>query len=411
MSVMSAVLFFSGLLLVSYIVEPLANKSRLPFSVFLILIGYIASEIAVGVFSFDTGVRWDNFQFLILSLLLPVLIFQAALNLELKFLLRDTVVLFFLAFPFMLLTVLIIATILFYGIAYPEFFNWHSAIIAGALLSATDPAAVIKVLRKAGVSTRLITLLESESLLNDATAVVLFMIFISLDKQIIDMSVWESTGLTFTLVFAGGLLSGLCGALLLLALYRLTNKVYLQIAFTLITVYASYLLATRILSSSGVIAVLTLGLLLKYLHLRTFKVRLPEKQENFWLVLGNLMDKLIYILAGVSITAAMFYEQYLAMILGVIAVLSARSIVIFLALPLLGKLPKIGDFKSSELAILNWGGSRGTVTLALALSLPLTLDTWYTLQSIAYGVVLFTVFIQATTMPLMLHKTTNSPAK
>jgi CPA1 family monovalent cation:H+ antiporter len=89
----------------------------------------------------------------------------------------------------------------------------------------------------------------------------------------------------------------------------------------------------------------------------------------------------------------------LAMLIGIGSVLGARFISLFFAFPVINRLPLVMPVRLTEQFLLAWGGVRGTVTLALALSLPLSLDYWYTIQSIAYGVVLFTLFVQTTTMP------------
>jgi len=115
-------------------------------------------------------------------------------------------------------------------------------------------------------------------------------------------------------------------------------------------------------------------------------------------------EALIFILAGVTITLSMFIDQWLAILIGIAAVIFARVIVIFGIFPAMNILPGIEPVPVKHQIVLAWGGVRGTVTLALALSLPLILDYWYTIQSIAYGVVLFTLFFQATTMNYLINK-------
>ena len=100
----------------------------------------------------------------------------------------------------------------------------------------------------------------------------------------------------------------------------------------------------------------------------------------------------------------MFTEQWLAIIIGIIAIVIARIIMVFGTFPILKILPGVDAVPLRQQVVLAWGGVRGTVTLALALSLPLALDYWYTIQSIAYGVVLFTLFVQATTMSPLIKK-------
>jgi CPA1 family monovalent cation:H+ antiporter len=100
----------------------------------------------------------------------------------------------------------------------------------------------------------------------------------------------------------------------------------------------------------------------------------------------------------------MFTEQWLAMLIGIIAVLISRIIVITGLLSPLCRMPGIQPIPVKHQLLLSWGGVRGTVTMALALSLPLSLDYWYTIQSIAYGVVVFTLFVQTTSMRLLIRK-------
>jgi len=191
----ASVLFFIGLLFLAVILEPLAKKLRIPFSIVLILLGFGASETVIHVFSIDTGIRWDNFQIIILKIFLPVIIFQAALRLDIRAIYKDILPLILLALPLMLLAVFITAVILFYGIGYPNVFPWHTAILAGALLSATDPSSVVSVLKLSRAPERLITLLESESLFNDATAVVLFMLLVSMTVDTSLADSWQLTAL------------------------------------------------------------------------------------------------------------------------------------------------------------------------------------------------------------------------
>ena len=99
----------------------------------------------------------------------------------------------------------------------------------------------------------------------------------------------------------------------------------------------------------------------------------------------------------------MFQDRWLAMIIAIAAVLIARPAAIFSSLAIVRPFQKT-PVSVAEQAVLTWGGLRGAVTLALALSLPVDLPYWYTIQSMAFGVVLFTLFVQAPTMPVLLRR-------
>jgi Na+:H+ antiporter len=164
--------------------------------------------------------------------------------------------------------------------------------------------------------------------------------------------------------------------------------------------YATFLIAEDLLHLSGVMAVLASGLMVGVFS-RKYKTEMTEK---FWDFLAYIAESMIFLLAGITITLSMFADRWLAIIIGIIAILVARIIMIFGTFPILKLLPGIDAVPLKQQAVLAWGGVRGTVTLALALSLPLTLEYWYTIQSIAYGVVLFTLFVQATTMGPLIRK-------
>ena len=397
-------LFLMALLLLAVILEPLARKLKIPFSIVLILLGFAGSEIITKQFGLDTGIRWDNFQFLILQVFLPVVIFQGALKLDVRLIFKDIIPLILLALPLMLIAVAVIACILYYGIGYPRMFPWQSAILAGALLSATDPSSVIEMLKRFKAPGRLATLLEGESLFNDAIAVVLFMLLVSMQFDTAALQSWQTVGISFANVFSGGILVGVLCSIVVYFLTRFIQGPFFYTLITIVAVYSSFIIAGDILGCSGVMAVLTLGLLLNEMPGSDKRAESVYFTETLWQFLSLMVDRLIYILAGLSITLSMFKEQWLAMILGIVAVLLARALIILLLLPLCCAILRVKRIPLPQLFILNWGRLRGTVTLALALSLPLSLDSWFTLQSIAYGVVLFTLFVQLTSMPILVKR-------
>jgi len=163
-----AILLLFSLLLLAIIVQPLARKIHLPFTAILVITGFIASELLV-MTGIDTGIRAENFHDLIFFVFLPVLVFEAAYNINTRLLWQNLLPILFLAIPLMLLSTVITATLVYFGIGHPTGFPWIAALLTGALLSATDPVAVVALLRQMGVSERLAILMEGESLFNDAT--------------------------------------------------------------------------------------------------------------------------------------------------------------------------------------------------------------------------------------------------
>ena len=137
-------LFLMMLLLVAAVVEPLAKKLPVPFSVVLVIIGFMGSELVVKTLGIDTGIRWDNFGTIIFYFVLPIVIFQAALEIDLELLWKNIVPIGLLALPLMLVSAVVIAACVYRGIDHAVGFPWMAALITGALLSAADPAAWLR---------------------------------------------------------------------------------------------------------------------------------------------------------------------------------------------------------------------------------------------------------------------------
>ena len=405
MLTVNAFLFFMVLLLIAALLEPFVEKIYIPFSIVLVLLGFISSEIVTKSFGVDTGIHWENFRPLIIHVILPILIFQAAMMTDIKSFRENILPIFMLALPLLLLSAGIIAAGVYFGINHPTGFPWIAALLTGAILSATDPSAILNLLRKLGAPKRLILILESEGLFNDTTSIVLFSIIltIALTGNGEDSS-WVTAITQFLYVFLGGIVTGVIIGAIAHMLIKIYESEYIHILVTIIGAYISFIIAQDFLKLSGVMAVLAAGLTIRILN-KKIQTRQSQKfVDDYWQFTASVAEKLIFLLAGVTITLSMFTNQWFAMLIGIAACLIARTLIIFGSFPVLNLVSKSGTIPFKQQLVLTWGGVRGTITLALALSLPLSLGYWYTIQSIAYGVVLFTLFIQATTMIPLVKK-------
>ena len=396
-------LLFIGLLLIAVVVEPVANRLRLPFSLLLVIVGYVFSEIVVSL-GFDTGLRWHHFHDLIFFVFLPVLIFESAYQIDVKVLLRNLVPILSLAIPLMLFSTGITAVFIYYGIAHPTGFPWIAALLTGALLSATDPVAVLDLFKQMGVPARLSTLVEGESLLNDATAIVLFSLLLILALQGGEAVTWSGAIWGFLKAFFGGMLVGGVTGLILLLLLRRTTAITTRCVESVVGAFGAFLLAEVLFHVSGVMAVLVAGLLLGWAQRRAAESQPHDFLLGLWSFNAYIANAMIFLFLGITVTITMFTERWLAMLLGILAVLVARAVVTFGVLPLICKLPGQQPIGVAYQTVIYWGGLRGAVAVALALSLPLELEYWWTIQSIAYGVVLFTLFVQAPTMSMLIRR-------
>ena len=198
------------------------------------------------------------------------------------------------------------------------------------------------------------------------------------------------------------LLTGIAIGFIAFSFAKLLDNQQSFVIISILSAYSSFILAADVLHFSGVIAVLACGLTLGAVSAGQFTE--TSFASQLWSLLAKIAECLIFLLAGITITLGMFVDQWLAILIGIAAVIFARIVIIFGTFPFLSLLPGVQPVLLNQQTILVWGGVRGTVTLALALSLPLTLDYWYTIQSIAYGVVIFTLFTQTMTLPMLLKK-------
>ncbi|MGI9294547.1 MAG: cation:proton antiporter [Pseudomonadales bacterium] len=402
MAVSHIVILFVALLGLAAVAEPLARLIRLPYSSTLVLVGFFAGQL-IEFSQLQTGLQAESFHELVFFVFIPVLIFEAAYQLDLRLLRENIGNILLLAIAGLLLTTAITAVGMYYGIAHASGFPWIAALLTGALLAATDPVAVVSQLRAVGAPPRLAMLLEGESLFNDATAIVLFTLLLTLASAGGAQVSAGASVLQFAYVFVGGIaLGGIIGALALPA-FRVMHGHSTHYILTLVVAYGAFIVAEHWLHVSGVMAVLMAGLIAARSSMNTNTAEDHQRVAENWETLGHIANALIFLLLGITITVAMFQERWLAMLIGIAAVFVARALSIFGVL-LLSNLLSKNAVPASYQTVMVWGGLRGAVTLALALSLPTELPYWWTIQSVAFGVVLFTLFLQAPTTPWLLRR-------
>lgn len=394
MSIAFVITSFSAMLLTALLVKPLSEKYALPFAAVLVLTGFVGSELLV-FFSIDTGLRHQSFQDIILYILLPVLIFESAFKMDATLMMRNLFLILMYAIPVVMLSIFVSAALIYYGIGHASGFPWIAALMTGAILSATDPVPIIASLRRFKVAKRLRVILEGESLFSDATAIVSFSIFVYIALHPMEDISTADIMVRYIVVFFGGMMVGLLVGLSFLTLSRLFEDHVQQGVVTLISAYVSYLLAEFYLNVSGVISVLVTGLIMGRVIHNDFQDYRGSFVDEFWTFNVRICEAVMYLLMGISVGIAMFTDRWLAMLIGIAAVLLARSVGIFATAPVLNRLPFVEPLEPGQHQLMFLGGLRGAVALALAFSLPTELDYWWTIQSIVFGVVIFSLFIQA----------------
>ena len=394
-------LMLIGLLLAALLLEPLARLLRLPFAALLVAAGFIGSELLVAQ-GIDTGVRADNFADLVVTLLLPLLVFQSAYRSDPGLLLRCLPSILVLAIPVLLLAVLLTATGVYLGIDHPGF-PWVAALLTGVLLSATEPVAINERLGRTPRGRQLLVVLDGESLLNDTLVIVLFSLFMALALDPAQTVDWNRSLAHFALLLGGGIAVGLATGGAAVLLLRLFHGATHESLITIVSAYGSLLLAQQVFAVSGIVATLCTGLVLGAAA-RRGRLRARVFVDSLWQLGSYVAQALLFVLMGVTVTVGMFIDRWIAILIAIAAMLVARAVGIGIGMVLLSPLPGTHPQGLLQGGILVWGGLRGAVTLALALALPVELEYWWTIQSIAFGVVIFTLFVQAPTLPLLLRR-------
>jgi len=389
------ILFLSCLTIVGL----LANRFlKLDLTLACTLVGFLTG-LSLTYLEFDTGIRANNLKDIIFFIILPVLIFEAAWHLKLHVFRHWVIPILVLAIVGVLISCVVTAALVYLGIGHTEGFPWIAALITGAILAATDPVAVIAQLNANNASEELTTLFEGESLFNDATGIVLFTIVLGFATQ-----TWhEGSSYVgyFALVFFGGLAVGLIVGLLAAMIAVQIGDSTASKFILIFTAFASFYIAEHIFHVSGILAV-TIAALTTHYTLRKADAELIEGVAPTWAWLGLFFNNLLFVMMGLVITINMFTERWLAMLIAIIASLIARTVAVTFCGLCTKPLDK--NISAAWQVLLVWGGLRGAVAIALVLSLPTSLPYWWTIQSAVFGVVVFSMFVQSTTNPMLIKK-------
>jgi len=392
-----------GILMAAVLAKPLAKQKLVPVPVALMLLGFVSSEIWVSLGQ-DTGLRWQILRDLVFYLILPVLIFEASININIKLLRREGLLVLSLAVPLLIVATLISATVIHFLIGGLLGSMWSLALLCGAMICATDPTTVSNILNGTKSPGRVFSILEGESLINDATTITLFVMISSvLTLPGYEMNLLVMAG-QFTLILMGSMLVGLCLGWLFNLIIKPLDDVVLTTSVTLVLAFVSFWAGEHILGWSGVVSTLSAGLTIAWLQRKSRDDEDVEFALGSWRTLGFLANAMLFFLVGMSITIDMFQIHWLTMLTGILAVFLSRAAIIYLGAGPLSRLPRQQSLSLAEQNLMLWGGIRGAVAIALALSLSVDIPHWYTIQSMVYGVALFSLVFQSPFFSLLTDK-------
>ena len=384
-----------GLLMVAILVAIAARRLQLPYTVGLVIAG-----MALALSQVDLGISLT--RDIIFDIILPPLLFEAALNLHWGELRRD-------AMPVLLLSVLgvvISTSTVFLGVRTMLGWPAESALILGVLVSATDPVAVIALFRDLGIKGRTKLLVESESLFNDGVAAVLFSLALTWAGG---KSLGAIDGAHLLLVMSGGgiVVGAAAGAIALLVAGR-TGDHLVETAVTVVAAYGAFL-GAEYFHFSGVLATVTAGLIVGSVGFRAGGQKFGVSHQGrvfaleFWEFLAFLVNSVVFLLIGLAASHIGFTAMgYLPLIVVIVLAVVGRAASVYPICWLIGRSRWAINAKQQH--VLMWAGLRGALALALALSLPAWVPMHQAIVLAAFGLVTFSVIVQGLTMrPLLQH--------
>ncbi|TLU72508.1 cation:proton antiporter [Lichenicoccus roseus] len=384
-----AILGLGVILLVASLVAMLSRLAHLPYSVGLVLAG-------IALPFMQTGLDFRLTRDLIFEVLLPPLVFEAALQLRWRPFRDALPVTLMLAFAGVAIATAVVTGALHLLLGW----SWIAAGLFGVLIAATDPVAVIAAFKELHVVPRLGMLVESESLLNDGAAAVGFGILLAVQGGDASGAVAVAGSLLWTVL--GGVAAGAVVAGGVLLLVGRTDDHLVETTLTTIAAYGSFILAEH-LGMSGVLATVTAGLLVGNVGRRG---AISEGTRgwlfDFWAFAAFLANSVVFILIGAQGArhpASLFTPDAL---IAIAAVLLGRALAVYPVCLLFSRSRLRVDARHQH--VLVWGGLRGALGLALALALPDTLPERGALVAVAFAVVAFSIFVQGMTMPWLIRR-------
>lgn len=384
------------LFLIATAVAIVARRLRLPYTVALVLAG-----LGLGfVHAFEPPHLTKDLLF---AVFLPGLVFEAAFHVEFAEFWRNRGAVFALAVPGVAGSVALTALILTPVVAALNVatgFDWHYALVFAALIAATDPIAVVSLFRTLGAPHRLGLLIESESLLNDGTAVVFFTLVLSFVSGV-QLSA-GAMAVNFLFVVGAGAAVGVCVGLAASYVIRWVDDAMLEITVTTLAAYGSFLAAEHF-HVSGVIATVAAGLICGNFGARTgMSPTTRVAVEVFWEYLAFALNSLVFLLIGFEVRLADLFDIWPAILAAFVAATAGRGLVVTAVGLLLRRTAE--RVPRRWLPVMTWGGLRGGLSMVLALGLPLDFPHRHLLITMTFGVVIVSILGQGLTMGPLLRR-------
>ena len=395
------------------------RKLRFPCTIGLVIVGMVLYKLGGVYESLHLLQRVHLTPNFILYILLPTLIFDAAINLDVRELMRNAVPIFLLAAPGVLVSTAVV------GLAVARFtpLGLNAAMLFGALISTTDTAAVIALFNELNAPKRLGMLVDGESLFNDATAIVVFNIVSAIVAGSLLLAnpadAWNPSTLAaipgrFLLVFFGGALVGAAVGWVMMQIIRFSHHDPLaEVGLTTVVAYAAFILANYYLDFSGVMAACGAGMVVNFYGKRYLSDGMRDAIRKFWGFAAFMANGMIFLLLGLTQSFLIHDVGRLrdvggAVGVAILAVLLARALIVGLTGLGCNLFAKPANKITWPMQfVMFWGGLRGALPIALAVSIGAALvspEERTLIIQLTLGIILFTILVQGTTLKRFMRR-------
>ncbi|MDH5388467.1 MAG: cation:proton antiporter [Gammaproteobacteria bacterium] len=404
MPLSETVLIIMALLATGIVASGVFRKLPIPYTVILIVIGIALARLSEVWHPLEPLQHFHLTPDLVLFIFLPALIFESGLNLNSRQLIKDMAPVLTLAVPALLISTGLVGVGLW---LFLPSIDLMVALLFGALISATDPVAVISLFKELGTPERLTVMVEGESLLNDATAIVVVTILLGLYAASPD-SGWEVAGTAvsqFLFVFFGGALVGaVFGLVISWMMTRFAHESSSVLILSLVLAYVSFVVAEHELHVSGVMAVVACAIVFGIFGMPRLSRESVELMHETWEFIAHICNTLLFLFVGMLVDFGSLVGDIWYILLAVILVQASRAALVYSSVPLVEKVFKLPHVTLGERHIMFWGGLKGGLAIAIVLSLPVDLPGRELLIHLTLGVVLFTMLVNAPTIRPLIRK-------
>ncbi len=420
-------LSFFTLMLVALGVNVIALKTRLPYTVLLVIAGSLMVPLSsIEILSFIN--RFQLTPELLFFVFLPILIFESAYSMNVRNVKDNKLSMSVLAVLGLLISTFFIGYVgkwvfSLLGFEVPLLVT----LLFGAIISATDPVAVLALFKEYGAPHRLTLIFEGESLFNDGTSFALFLVFLDLITHGYHGYTTVLSGIfSFTTMIVGGVIFGLLmGFMFSKMIQWVKGHEHLEITLTLLVAHLTFLL-TELISEhlviygheihlSSIIATLVSSMVIGNFGRFKMSSGVEEYMEKFWSYFAFLSNSLVFILMGLLFTSlsSKLHIAILPILAMILIVAMGRWVSVYFSVGLINKLRWEDEIPTSWRKLLAWGSLRGSIAVIMALLIPdnLTLPDWHHsisikdfIIAITIGSIYFTLFVKATTIGFVVRK-------